>query len=132
MCISLTLLSHNSEKAKQKAREVKWHTLRDEAVRHKTSDTPLPVTLTTEVVPQGTYNPLQEQQDAEDAHFGPEDMEDDQGPLLGMGMGSAHLREGSSEMGDSREDAGGHMESDDGHADLVSFVLRRGSRRHMH
>lgn len=121
---------------------MKWTTLRDEAIRNKSGETPLPATLLSDsdIVPQGTYNPLQEQQDAEDASFGgsAEDMEDDQGPLfgrggegggLGGGLGAREGREGSSEMGGSADEMG-QMESDDGHGELVRSSSSSSWRSH--
>jgi serine/threonine-protein phosphatase 2A regulatory subunit B' len=97
--------------------------LRDDALRNKDGSTPLPASLLAELVPQGTYNPLREQQEAEDASFG--DMEEDQGPLLsgGPGGGSASGHGAGGEAGDAQP-----MESDDGHGDLVRLVSS-GSRR---
>lgn len=99
-----------SEKAKQKAREENWQHLREAALRNKDSSTPLPASLLSSVAPEGTYNPLRDQEDLNESSFG--EMEDDQGTL---GIVQSPSVEGFM--------AGEHaMESDDGHGDLVRFV----------
>lgn len=98
-----------SEKAKQRLREQKWQNLRDEAIRNKAGTTPLPASLLDDVVPRGTYNPMQEQYDLEEASFN--DMEDDHGALLPQHPSGIHEHD---------IEAGQPMESEDGHSDLVS------------
>lgn len=113
-CFSFSCLtfSINSAKARQRLRETKWHTLRDEAIRNKSGTTPLPASLLDDVVPRGTYNPMQEQLDLDEASFG--DMDDDQ---IGSPMMLHQPTSPSSFVHDLEAQP---MESDDGHSELVS------------
>ncbi|ORY78449.1 phosphatase 2A regulatory B subunit-domain-containing protein [Leucosporidium creatinivorum] len=130
--------SRQGEKAKQATRVSRWSTLRTSALRNHSSNSSLsslPASLLSsdekDLVPQGTFNPLQEQQDAEDVGgfgFGGEEMDEESGVggggYGGGGLGQERWREGSSEMGDEEQGVGMGgvgMESDDGHSELVRF-----------
>ena len=95
------------EKARQRQRESKWQTLRDEAFRNKPDDAPVPPSLLAEVVPQGTYNPHAEQQDFDDPSFA----EIDEEGLLPHAPPSF-----------TQDPEAQSMEHDDVHGDLVSIL----------
>ncbi|KAK4053660.1 serine/threonine-protein phosphatase 2A 56 kDa regulatory subunit delta isoform [Microbotryomycetes sp. JL201] len=68
-CSAAYRKSRQDEKAKQREREVKWQKLRDDALRNHPANAPVPKTLLDDPVPQGTYNPMSEQQDFDDPSF---------------------------------------------------------------
>ncbi|KAK4048740.1 serine/threonine-protein phosphatase 2A 56 kDa regulatory subunit delta isoform [Microbotryomycetes sp. JL221] len=68
-CSAAYRKSRQDEKARQRQRETKWQKLRDDALRNHAPNTPMPRSLLDDPVPQGTYNPLSEQQDFDDPSF---------------------------------------------------------------
>ncbi|KAM0792140.1 hypothetical protein ACM66B_004839 [Microbotryomycetes sp. NB124-2] len=68
-CSAAYRKSRQDEKAKQRDREIKWQKLRDDALRNHPANAPVPKSLLDDPVPQGTYNPMSEQQDFDDPSF---------------------------------------------------------------
>lgn len=105
----------HSEKAKQKIREEKWQQLREAAIKNRDSSLPLPASLLYSVAPEGTYNPQREAEREREMDGGEvgnssyEVEEDVTGPLSETNE-PQHYSEPSG------------VESDDGHADLVSIL----------
>ncbi|KAK4698820.1 serine/threonine-protein phosphatase 2A regulatory subunit B', partial [Phenoliferia sp. Uapishka_3] len=112
-CTQAFKRSRQTEKARQKVREDKWLRLRAAALRNKSDTTPLPESLTmASIMPEGTYNPLQEASlDMIDGKFGDE-MDDEQAPLQISPPPGPH------EQLQHEPQQHQMMESDDGHADL--------------
>ncbi|SGY75033.1 BQ5605_C005g03396 [Microbotryum silenes-dioicae] len=108
--------SRQAEKARQKVREQKWQMLRDDALKNKNDTTPLPASLLSDdLVPQGTYNPMQDLEDEGDGSFG--DMEDD-GQQMSMRSGGGGYNDDADRSSGRLYQGEDAMESDDGHGDL--------------
>ncbi|SCV69259.1 BQ2448_2279 [Microbotryum intermedium] len=108
--------SRQAEKARQKVREQKWQMLRDDALKNKNDTTPLPASLLSDnLVPQGTYNPMQDLEDEGDGSFG--DMEDD-GQQMSMRSGGGGYNDDADRSFGRLYQGEDAMESDDGHGDL--------------
>ncbi|GAA6023814.1 hypothetical protein JCM10207_005382, partial [Rhodosporidiobolus poonsookiae] len=129
--------TRSTEKAREKAREDKWHALRSTAVHNRrlssasstgtAADLPSFLRDDVDPVPRGVYNPLKDQQDLDDARFDEMDEEMALGggggagqgggmgpPSPGPGAGAGAYAQGQGYGMEYGQGQGG----DDGHTDL--------------
>jgi len=94
-------LAHRREKQREKQREDKWHALRDTALhnRRQSGSTIPRALLDDDPVPRGTFDPLRDAQDLDDARFDEMDEE--------MGVGLAQQGGGGGQQGQGAYGGGG-------------------------